>query len=303
MNGNAANVIVNGFLKGTLDVYDALLSLSFSYEVTEVSDLSREELDDVLASNSAAMRGKILGGGAIVLLTSVEEASKLIALTNTGEPTTKDALDDGDLATFQEIAMSALGGGVSNLTEQFGADVEFEGTDATVLGPGSGSDFLDYFGAPECTIGRFQFDADPHFNATGVLIYSQILEDRVPDELLGDEGPLVSDDEMEDILSGFDSGDLADTTEGEYSPKNIDMVLDIELVATARLGKMEMAIADILELGPGSIIEVGQLVDEPVELLVNDKLVARGDVVVVDEKFGLRITEIVSRKERIESMR
>jgi flagellar motor switch protein FliN/FliY len=56
-------------------------------------------------------------------------------------------------------------------------------------------------------------------------------------------------------------------------------------------------------LGPGSILEVGKTVDEPVELLVNNRLVARGDVVVVDEKFGLRITEIVSREERIESLR
>lgn len=86
-------------------------------------------------------------------------------------------------------------------------------------------------------------------------------------------------------------------------PANIERVLDISLVATARLGRVEMPISEILALGPGSIIEVGHLVDEPVELLVNDKLVARGDVVVVDEKFGLRITEIVSTQERIESLR
>jgi len=80
------------------------------------------------------------------------------------------------------------------------------------------------------------------------------------------------------------------------------MVLDIRLLATARLGRIEMPIGDILALGPGSILEVGHLVDEPIELLVNDKLVARGEVVVVDEKFGLRITEIVSARERIESL-
>ncbi|MCC6491238.1 MAG: flagellar motor switch protein FliN [Candidatus Hydrogenedentes bacterium] len=91
-------------------------------------------------------------------------------------------------------------------------------------------------------------------------------------------------------------------TNDTYS-RNLDMVLDIRLVATARLGRIEMPISEILSLGPGSIIEVGHLVDEPVELLVNDKLIARGDVVVVDEKFGLRITEIVSPRERIESLR
>ncbi|MBI4559640.1 MAG: flagellar motor switch protein FliN [Candidatus Hydrogenedentes bacterium] len=82
----------------------------------------------------------------------------------------------------------------------------------------------------------------------------------------------------------------------------MDMVLDITLVATARLGRVEMPIRDILALGPGSVIEVGHLIDEPVELLVNDRIIARGDVVVVDEKFGLRITEIISPQARIESL-
>lgn len=86
-------------------------------------------------------------------------------------------------------------------------------------------------------------------------------------------------------------------------PSNMDMILDIRLMATARLGRIEMPIADILALGPGSIFEVGRAVDEPIDLLVNDKLIARGDVVVVDEKFGIRITEIVSTRERIESLR
>lgn len=86
-------------------------------------------------------------------------------------------------------------------------------------------------------------------------------------------------------------------------PGNLDMVLDIGLTATARLGRIEMPIQQILSLGPGSIIEVGHLVDEPVELLVNGKLIARGDVVVIDEKFGLRITEIISTRDRIESLR
>jgi flagellar motor switch protein FliN/FliY len=81
------------------------------------------------------------------------------------------------------------------------------------------------------------------------------------------------------------------------------MVLDIQLVAMARLGRIEMPIGEILNLGPGSIIEVGHLVDEPVDLFVNNKLIARGDVVVVDEKLGLRITEIISPRERIESLR
>jgi flagellar motor switch protein FliN/FliY len=82
--------------------------------------------------------------------------------------------------------------------------------------------------------------------------------------------------------------------------ENLDVVLDLELTAAALLGGVEMPIGQILSLAPGSIIEMDRLVDEPIDLLVNDKLVARGEVVVVDEKFGVRITEVVSTRERIE---
>ena len=85
--------------------------------------------------------------------------------------------------------------------------------------------------------------------------------------------------------------------------ENLDVVLDLELTAAALLGGVEMPIGQILSLTPGSIIEMDRPVDEPIDLLVNDKLVARGEVVVVDEKFGVRITEVVSTRERIEVLK
>ncbi|MCX7654892.1 MAG: flagellar motor switch protein FliN, partial [Fervidobacterium sp.] len=85
-------------------------------------------------------------------------------------------------------------------------------------------------------------------------------------------------------------------------PKNIDLILDIPLKVTVELGKTEMYIRDILNLGPGSIIELDKLAGEPVEVLVNGKPVARGEVVVIDENFGVRITDIISPRERLEKL-
>ena len=87
------------------------------------------------------------------------------------------------------------------------------------------------------------------------------------------------------------------------SDNNLDIVLDISLKAVARLGEVEMPISEILKLGPGSVIEIDRLIDEPIDLLVNERLVARGEVVTIDEKFALRVTEIVSKEERIKSLR
>ena len=83
---------------------------------------------------------------------------------------------------------------------------------------------------------------------------------------------------------------------------NLDLILDIPLTVTVELGRSRMLINDLLQLGQGSVIELTKLVGEPLEVLVNQKLVARGEVVVVNEKFGVRLTDIVSPMERVQSL-
>lgn len=91
------------------------------------------------------------------------------------------------------------------------------------------------------------------------------------------------------------------TLSGEET-KNLDLILDIPLTVTVELGRSKMLINDLLQLGQGSVIELTKLVGEPLEVLVNDKLVARGEVVVVNDKFGVRLTDIVSPMERVQSL-
>ncbi|MDH5681049.1 MAG: flagellar motor switch protein FliN [Spirochaetota bacterium] len=86
------------------------------------------------------------------------------------------------------------------------------------------------------------------------------------------------------------------------SKNNIGLLLDISMQLTVELGRTKMQIKNILALGEGSIIELEKLAGEPVDLLVNGKLIAKGEVVVIDENFGVRITEIVSPHERLEQM-
>ena len=82
----------------------------------------------------------------------------------------------------------------------------------------------------------------------------------------------------------------------------IDLLLDISLQVTVELGRARMKIADILGLRNGSVIELDRLAGEPADILVNGTLIARGEVVVVDEKFGVRVIEVVSRAKRIASL-
>ncbi|MDR2352926.1 MAG: flagellar motor switch protein FliN [Deltaproteobacteria bacterium] len=82
----------------------------------------------------------------------------------------------------------------------------------------------------------------------------------------------------------------------------LDFILDIPLEISVELGRAKMIINDLLQLGQGSVIELSKLAGEPLEIYVNGKLVARGEVVVVNEKFGVRVTDIVSPMERVKSL-
>ncbi len=83
---------------------------------------------------------------------------------------------------------------------------------------------------------------------------------------------------------------------------NLDRILDIPLMISAQLGNARMLVKELLQLGPGSVVELDKLAGEPLEVLVNERLVARGEVVMVNEKFGIRLTDVVSQTERVNKL-
>jgi flagellar motor switch protein FliN len=77
--------------------------------------------------------------------------------------------------------------------------------------------------------------------------------------------------------------------------RNLDLLMNVSVQVTAELGSCKMTVKDILKLGAGSIVELDRLASGPVDLLVNDKLVARGEVVAIDDNFGVRVTELIQK--------
>lgn len=83
----------------------------------------------------------------------------------------------------------------------------------------------------------------------------------------------------------------------------LDFILDIPLTLTVELGRSRMLISELLQLGQGSVIELSKLAGEPMDIYINQRLIARGEVVVINEKFGIRLTDIVSPAERVNKLR
>lgn len=119
---------------------------------------------------------------------------------------------------------------------------------------------------------------------------------------------------MNDALSGKGGGGAGgggaganggDGGSGAGGPKdkNLQLILDIPLRVTVELGRTKMPVSELLNLTQGSVIELAKLAGEPMEVYVNEKLIARGEAVVVNEKFGVRLTDIISPTERIEQLK
>ncbi|MDJ0782899.1 MAG: flagellar motor switch protein FliN [Desulfosarcinaceae bacterium] len=83
---------------------------------------------------------------------------------------------------------------------------------------------------------------------------------------------------------------------------NLDFILDIPLEITVELGRTRMMVNELLKLGQGSVIELGKVAGETLEILANNRLIARGDVVVINDKYGIRLTEVISPAERVEQL-
>lgn len=86
-------------------------------------------------------------------------------------------------------------------------------------------------------------------------------------------------------------------------PKRLELLLDVPLDIAVELGRARLSVQELLQLGPGSVIELDKVAGEALDILVNDRLVARGEAVVVNDKFGVRITDIVSPSERVARLR
>ena len=95
--------------------------------------------------------------------------------------------------------------------------------------------------------------------------------------------------------------DVSDAKKARQSG-NLDLVLDVELPLVVRFGRTTLSLKALSGLGPGSIVDMGRSPDDPVELLVSDKIIAYGEVVIVDGSYGLRITDLVSRTDRIRAL-
>jgi len=122
---------------------------------------------------------------------------------------------------------------------------------------------------------------------------------------MADETTEVQDglENVADAAEGVaEAAAMAGPAGGANTPHTLDFILDVTLQVTVEVGRARMTIQDLLQLGQGSVMELEKLAGEPLDIYVNGKQVARGEAVIVNEKFGVRLTDIISPEDRVEGL-
>ena len=142
-------------------------------------------------------------------------------------------------------------------------------------------------------------------NYTGFYTFAFKIRDIQDSLYLGTTGVFEDLFSSHTTLEEIDVNNAATLPKTELNSvemKNIGMLLDVRLQVKVRIGQKKMLLKDVIAMDIGSIVELNQLANDPLEVLVDDKVIAKGEVVIVDGNFGIQITEIAPKKDRIEQL-
>ena len=234
------------------------------------------------------------GGYETGLLFRTRDITKLADFMLAGDGESKDEIDDDTKDAVQELTSQLLSSLNVPFEEAFSNKFSFKSED--VIKNSSSALFqcseyycIDLTGDVDGAELNFRFVCDTNIEAKlGGQDDSNLVDDGSIEALLGNAGISFDDEPAES---------------GGNTPKNLDLLLDIDIPISVRMGSAKLFLKDILGLGPGNIVELEQNADDPIELAINDKVIARGEVVIVDGYFGFRIKEIVSKAERIRKLK
>ncbi len=296
------------------EVYSTLLGEDAEFTVEEykeqdTTDIVTELTDDFVV---AELQYKGLLQGKSVILFQLDNALQITQQMTGGG--TENEFGDLEESALSEAVQSHFSSVNTILSQELDGDITLESPDITTK-PSNLADIM-----PESTERPVFIKYNMKSGQISGTVY-QVLPRNLLSQLSSTEAesPEVETD-MQETRTGFgESAPPVMSTPAQFDmghaqhegrapgldvdTGNLELILDIGLEVKVELGRTFRKIREVLELGPGSVIELERLSGEPVDILVNDKLFAKGEVVVIDENFGVRITDILSIEERIEAIK
>ncbi len=222
----------------------------------------------------------------IELLAPVGLVTALSDLMLGGEGASKEEMDNDDLDAFKEMASNIFGAIATSLkSQELLPKLNFTTTNAEIAKELPKKE--DYTKAMV-----FSFKMEALKESQMILLVTSAFESQFETK----KEPEIAESTAEEIKTH-------DASLENIEIRNISMLLDVKLNVKVRIGQKKMILKDVVSMDIGSVVELDQLVNDPLEILVDDKVIAKGEVVIVDGNFGIQITDIGTKKERLEQLK
>jgi len=292
-------------------VISTVLSKTTRFSVNECSNANETNMQEAASESALVLQTNLSGGikGSFFVIIRTKDVAILSDLMMMGDGSAEYTEDHND--AISELFNQVMGAFATEMGSKVGESVGTEGI--TVHAFDIGQLPVDVSEASVVTVGyEIEEIGDSSFQILVSHDFTEQLEPflGVPEENAQMDSIGLNASELDDLsrVSDFssDSKHFHETSfngKTKTNSEGIEVLLDVELDVCIELGRSSMSIKRILELAPGSIVELDRMAGEPVDLMVNNKVVAKGEVVVVDESFGIRILSLVSPEERIRSLR
>jgi flagellar motor switch protein FliN/FliY len=318
------------FSEATASVFSMLTGRDFTITPKEAQMLDHASVDALHQDQAVFVKAHYTKGlsGTLLFALPLKEGTILVDLMLGGEGTPATELAGDSRDALAETFNQSMGSANQNLSEMAGETLSISNVDIFAHSPGDSKGLEDILGAgpfldiPLATV-QDSLSTTIHVLFPDMLVQQLKrklgLDGAAAPQMPHPKPEVESQPSREPSPAASGAHDLASTVAvsiprpaapapiplaqaSNVDQGNLDLLLDIELPVMVRMGQTEMQLGELLKLTPGSILELNRAADAPVELLVNNKQIAKGEVVVVDGNFAFRITEIESTAARIRSL-
>ncbi len=228
----------------------------------------------------------------IELLAPVVLVTALSDLMLGGEGASKEEMDNDDLDAFKEMSSNIFGAIATSLkSQELLPKLNFTTTNAEIAKELPKKE--DY---AKMMVFSFKMEA---LQESQIILLTTTAFERQFEKTHQEE----KEEKEETTKSATEEVKTHDASLENIEIRNISMLLDVKLNVKVRIGQKKMILKDVVSMDIGSVVELDQLVNDPLEILVDDKVIAKGEVVIVDGNFGIQITDIGTKKERLEQLK
>ncbi len=248
-----------------------------------------------------------------LLMVDVKDAAIIADLMMGGDGTKGNSeLTEFELSAVSEAMNQMIGSASTSMAQMLGKNIDILPPEVSVWSNKETIDYKKFITEDYICKISFRLSVEGLIESEIMQIYTLDTVQKIVEVMMGDSSedtPVIEPEvveiprkqpEMQVQKPVF--APLEDTS-GVNQKRNLDLIMDVPLEFSVVLGKTKKTIQDILALGAGSVVKLNKLADEPLEVYVNGKLIAHGEVVVINENFGIRMTQILSKEQRVKGLK